>query len=970
MFGSADLPHQEYAGIASVLGYEAKVKKNLKKPKKKQEQSFTAAAQSQFIVDNQAQTPKQQSSSYYRVTGWQAAPQENRQKQRLSWYEDAKDDLLQVDQSQVPPYHQLPPAFPPLASWSRLLPFLLKTLGARLPGRKTDMPKLVKLFSSGVQVGRLPKQQRYQWQGDICLLIDINTHNFPYRTDFLALKDKLCYWRGEQGLDIQIIEQQPGTWVRRLGQPHSTRWQAPDSQTPLLILSDLGMHADSALLNWLAFGQRLQRLNRRATVLMPVAARQLDPRLTQYFDCVVWDQNSRLRPLQAAVLPEANEADNRQIQQLLALCYPALRVNMGLLRTLRFLLPHCDIGHENAIWRQTVLQTQDDEWGWLPEYKAKYVNDFIKEYQRLSDSKQQTLRQQLARSHARIADVLYFEVLHELNRLGISYSDELDKTTQDYIARLVKTYANKSKSVIGLNAWGSRFVVRQAEVKLLTEQQQALLFLEARRTGRSDFSPDIPQQLIRGLVPESTSQTLVLRQQGQQLQISTDNFTAENGVEILRMPFELSMVICKYPDDDQQWQSLVQDVMKQSIVLNLPLSSEPHLLEINQHKISLEVLAADQLPEWMAGYSMEGTYTTMLTRSKTGQLFKWYWHPPSLISKPADVNMSVTEPLATVQTSPGFWYECPTLNAENVPEDWPYPLFKDQYGLYAEVDLAGIRQRFRWIQPGYFQMGSPPTETGRFDNEILHPVTLSRGYWLAETACTQALWQAVMEENPSRFKEANRPVENVSWHDVQRFLDKLNRLQPQLNLRLPTEAEWEYACRAKTQTPFNFAEPLSTTLINYRGVWEYGTGEWGEGALQETAAVKSYPPNAWGLYEMHGNVWEWCQDWYGEYPPGLAKDPPGPASGSLRVLRGGSWSNDGRDCRSAVRYYRSPVIADDFIGFRLARGQEHSQSGADRQPDGTHAAAARGAQPGDGLRSKAKPVKDKTASSKKIKRFT
>ena len=292
----------------------------------------------------------------------------------------------------------------------------------------------------------------------------------------------------------------------------------------------------------------------------------------------------------------------------------------------------------------------------------------------------------------------------------------------------------------------------------------------------------------------------------------------------------------------------------------------------------------------------------------------------------------------------------PNVYPKEFPEAWASGWGQDEFGLWMAFSYKSVRQVFRWIEPGAFLMGSPESEEGRDSDEIQHQVTLSQGFWLADSTVTQALWQAVMGENPSSFKGVDRPVENLSWNMAQDFVRQLNMIKPELRLRLPSEAQWEYACRAKTQTPFNFAEPLSTTLINYRGVWEYGTGEWGEGAQQETAAVKSYPPNAWGLYEMHGNVWEWCQDWYGEYPAGLEKDPPGPVTGSLRVLRGGSWGYDGGNCRSAVRHYYSPERANASIGFRLARGQEHSQSGADRQPDGTHAAVARGAQPGDGLR--------------------
>ena len=155
--------------------------------------------------------------------------------------------------------------------------------------------------------------------------------------------------------------------------------------------------------------------------------------------------------------------------------------------------------------------------------------------------------------------------------------------------------------------------------------------------------------------------------------------------------------------------------------------------------------------------------------------------------------------------------------------------------------------------------------------------------------------------------------------------------------------------------------------VNYRGTWEYETDKWGEGALQQTAEVKRYPANAWGLYEMHGNLWEWCHDWYGSYPAQLMTDPTGPDTGGYRVLRGGSWFNRGRYCRSANRSSNAPGLAGSATGFRLARGHQSGQSspGADQQPAGTHAAAARGAQTGDGLRDAgAKPKGIKTGPKK------
>ncbi|PPD23605.1 MAG: sulfatase-modifying factor protein [Methylobacter sp.] len=351
------------------------------------------------------------------------------------------------------------------------------------------------------------------------------------------------------------------------------------------------------------------------------------------------------------------------------------------------------------------------------------------------------------------------------------------------------------------------------------------------------------------------------------------------------------------------------------------------------------------------------------TLSSQGKLYRWYWHPPELEQT---VENSDAGSVTIWQTYPGFWFYLPP--DQDLKPHWADTVGRERYGLYADVGIAGINQRFRWIQPGSFVMGSPKNEVGWYGDETQHQVNLSQGYWLADTACTQALWQAVLGNNPSGFKGANRPVEQVSWDDVQTFLSRLNAKQPTLALRLPTEAEWEYACRAETTGAFNFDGELTLDKANYRGTWD-DYEKWGDGALQQTADVKTYPPNPWGLYEMHGNVGEWCHDWHGKYPVETITitDPQGPEAGDDRVLRGGSWFFNGRDCRSAYRSVFRPDLAYYNYGFRLALGHEPSQDSAGQQPAGTHASAARGAQAGDGLQAGGGRPTSATISGEKSK---
>jgi formylglycine-generating enzyme required for sulfatase activity len=257
---------------------------------------------------------------------------------------------------------------------------------------------------------------------------------------------------------------------------------------------------------------------------------------------------------------------------------------------------------------------------------------------------------------------------------------------------------------------------------------------------------------------------------------------------------------------------------------------------------------------------------------------------------------------------------------DEFPEAWASDWGEDEYGLWMGFTYKGVKQFFRWLEPGTFMMGAPLNEPERWENEAQHSVTLSQGFWLADCCVTQALWQAAMGNNPSYFKGDDCPVERVSWNAAQAFISKLNELKPELQLCLPTEAQWEYACRAGTKTPFSFGEQIDASQVNFDGNYPYNNGKNSE-YREQTVAVKGLPPNAWGLYALHGNVWEWCQDWYGEYPSQVVTDPSGPESGGLRVLRGGSWYYNGRGCRSAYRYSSGPDDANNGIGFRLARGQ-------------------------------------------------
>jgi formylglycine-generating enzyme required for sulfatase activity len=319
-----------------------------------------------------------------------------------------------------------------------------------------------------------------------------------------------------------------------------------------------------------------------------------------------------------------------------------------------------------------------------------------------------------------------------------------------------------------------------------------------------------------------------------------------------------------------------------------------------------------------------------------------------------------------------------TLVRETRPP-WASGMGRDRFGLHADFTVPGteVTQRMRWIPPGRFAMGAPDDESGRWSAEgPVHDVTLAAGFWLFDTPCTQALWAAVMRDaagdkarvaelvgkrgrwpsleamvNPSRFASPTRPVEQVSHDDLWVFIEMLNGLIPGLDLTLPSEAEWEYACRAGTETA-TYAGAMEILGANNAPAFDpiawyggnsgvgfeldngYDSSGWDDKQFDHeragTRPVAMKAPNAWGLYDMLGNVWEWCADtWNGSYDgapaDGSAWLNSGPGGEARRVLRGGSWFNDAQNIRAAYRFGLDPEPRSDILGFRCARVQSDSE---------------------------------------------
>ncbi len=259
-----------------------------------------------------------------------------------------------------------------------------------------------------------------------------------------------------------------------------------------------------------------------------------------------------------------------------------------------------------------------------------------------------------------------------------------------------------------------------------------------------------------------------------------------------------------------------------------------------------------------------------------------------------------------------FQFEVVTVNAQgNIIN-----CCEKEANYFAENLGNGVTLEMVQIPGGTFMMGSPEGE-GYGDESPLHQVTVPK-FFMGKYAVTQAQYQAIMGNNPSTFKGEKRPVEQVSWDEAVEFCEKLSQ-KTEHTYRLPSEAEWEYACRAGTTTPFYFGETITTDLVNYNGNFPYGSVPKGE-YREETTNVGKFPPNSFGLYDMHGNVWEWCKDVYnGNYIDAPTDGSPWLIGNdnNKRLLRGGSWFNSARHCRSAYRNSLARAYRGYNVGFRV-----------------------------------------------------
>jgi formylglycine-generating enzyme required for sulfatase activity len=763
----------------------------------------------------------------------------------------------------------------PLLTMARLIPLLHNGLGQKREGNNLDLNRLSSQLAKGKALKRLPYLPRQVWSQRIQIIVDARLDLEPYWVDFEFIVDEFKKRLGKEAVSAIRFDEDSMTHEQAYFLPYPARsndswhrWQEPADDVALLILSDLNAK------HWRYLIKRLQTRTAPILTLSPSANTPSDVNLCQQLKPNPLNDSQAVRrhPYQKGFkLPELSETKRREIFALLSVL-PL--IDTALLRRLRKELQWGGSELEHFIWRHNDVANNG-----LGIYFPKETAESYRQYYP-KDTKQ--FWQIVNEHHATSFQGL--KCLEGVNQYAMHPDKELDDNIKHYLYHFATRLNNELTN------------------SALQAQAQTIIALTPNRILNTELKP-----LYHRIAARSHNET----QRQQLLNQGYDLYELEKSDPNIKTQLKNWYVV-----QQGQGQFSVQTNAHSLSIATLSTHSVPVQINSNGKQQPIQDGQVFSLNEAETVNIETETEQLQLKAIKKPERASRIWRNSQGIFVNVDWDgQSYTVPWQVTEHSDWVW--CP-------------PFGQDSYGVYTSLSVNNVRQHFRWIEAGSFLMGSPSDEPERYDDEIQHQVTLTQGYWLADTACTQALWLAVMGNNPASFQDdLNNPVEQVSWNEVQDFLIKLNQLIPDLNARLPSEAEWEYACRAGTTTPFSFGDNITPEQVNYEGNQPYNNGE--KGLYRgKTVAVKTLPPNNWGLYEMHGNVWEWCSDCFGGYPSESVTNPTGATDGTSRVLRGGSWIFFAGGSRSADRFDYTPVNPTNYIGFRFALGQTAAEKQARR----------------------------------------
>ena len=756
------------------------------------------------------------------------------------------------------------PPMPLLVRKQRLWPAVKRSLVAQRSSG-IDIKRLTAEIVHAKPIARLPTLWGHCWGGELVVIWDRSELMAPYEQDYRNLLKQIIESRGYSGLQVYQVsgvpEQVTGCWPAKTAD-RADRLAIPlvAKDTKILILSDLGALSPSASTarHWQTFARRYKKTGVQLVAWVPHSARQVERDTAKCINIYCLDRQGNLRQQVGHLQTAAQrQAEHQRLHQLREQLLTRLAFCMRLEKEL--------LRVARALHPVTALEPALEGliWSYQPVVRASDISrplapDYQAHY-RAMFSKLNSFEQQAALNC--VLDIHRWQGQSTGVLETLIWESHVGNHVSD---DAVKTVVNNAK------AWISAFRVTQ---QVEDGSREAILFAE-------------------DLLSRNWQDAIFQRHHSEWL------------AELWKLTGQSEVPPGLDATDIAKLQQNSNDDMQHTYQL-MTIGSQLMLWPVAMPAPTFAVSAIN------SPWTLEGL--ELISESPQSR----HWLIPK--GQPMQL-LERTDVESCVLIAGGRRYSMTQLRRPS----WASKFGRDRLGIFAEMLLSTeqgkANQTFRWIEPGNFLMGSPEDEPERRDNEgPQHEVTITQGFWLADTACTQALWQAIMDNNPSRFKDdLQLPVEQVSWHDVQAFLQRLQELLPGCQVDLPTEAEWEYACRAGTTTPFSFGDNINPQQVNYEGNFSYRDGEKGE-YREKTLPVKSLPANAWGLYEMHGNVYEWCKDGQRTYDEQAQIDPLGPMTGdeNPRCLRGGSWDLSARWARSAYRYALRPDFASSHVGFRF-----------------------------------------------------
>ena len=795
----------------------------------------------------------------------------------------------------------------PLVPRTRLWPALRRSL-ARPGAGGLDVPALVRRLARAENIRRLPRRSRPGSGGEVWVVLDRAQRLLPYDTDFDQIIGEVTRLYGAASLHLWVVCESPDAvlWTRRgRGVEEGVRGRipVPPPGTPVLILGDLGLLSPGRgqAEAWVGFCRRLGDGGADPVAWLPLSPRLVSRQAALHarVHCLGGD----LHPLRPARCAEAPPLPAVALDSLLTRLACCVRVEPALLRSLRLMHPDtaAEPGLEALVWGHPSAVTAGYRFCEIARtrqaaYRARFAA--------LDAAAQDEILCRMLATHAhrgRATETVEALIWRAHTGREAPPGEPAERLAAA-AAWLARVAASAGAGLGDVAEYARDLLFRQGgDAALCRDNSPALAHLWAM-SGLDDIPP--------GLAPRDVADARGRR----------DGQAEEASFRLVQQGLALFLVPREHTNPQQSWPEITvtggfewsrsDGALRCWLTpglsgIELPLGDRPETasftLVSGQRQYQVGLL---QRPSWAIEWGIESRGLYALAPSPLGEPVRLFWH----------------------DWDDGFWTgawppSARAFRAIATPIGPNIEMGADlEFGLYLEVSLGRAKQRFRWIEPGEFMMGSEKSEVDRFrDESPQHLVQLTDGFWLAETACSQDVWVEVTGRYPSRFRDSpQNPVENVSWDDVQSFLRKVERLLPGVKADLPSEAEWEYACRAGSRTSFGWGDGITSKQANYNATERYAdgpTGEW----RQQTVPVGSFAPNAWGLFQMHGNVWEWCADGRREYDGATLVNPRGPEGREVyRVVRGGSWNARPGLLRSACRSRRLRGERGSSQGFRFS----------------------------------------------------